>query len=136
MAYDEKRFYCVNKDVTLRQLTQVVRAVSLEDGSPVWSCPLRVRGEALWSLALTQRYVIAYPQSKSDPLERVEIENIPVIVRLRETGALVQRFVFPATIADALVKADSRGALVATARGIWGLGSKEASSALPLERVR
>jgi hypothetical protein len=66
----------------------------------------------------------------------MEIENMPVIVRLRDTGTLVQRFVFPTTIADVTVRADSRGALVATGRGLWGLGSKEASSAPPSERLR
>ena len=90
----------------------------------------------MWSLSLTQRYVIAYPNNKSDPLDRVEFENLPVIVRLRDTGTLVQRFVFPTTIAEVSVKADARGALVATGRGLWGLGSKEASSALPVERLR
>ncbi|HEX3450426.1 MAG TPA: PQQ-binding-like beta-propeller repeat protein, partial [Isosphaeraceae bacterium] len=134
MAYDDKRFYCVNLENILGGLRQVVRAVALEDGSRVWSAHLSGPGEASWSLALTQRYVIAYPRNKTNA--SMEIENMPVIVRLRDTGTLVQRFVFPTTIADVTVRADSRGALVATGRGLWGLGSKEASSAPPSERLR
>ena len=61
---------------------------------------------------------------------------MPVIVRRRETGDLVQRFVFPTTIADVTFKADPRGALVATARGLWGLGSKEASTSPLSDRGR
>ena len=61
---------------------------------------------------------------------------MPLIVRQRETGELVQRFVFPTTIADLTFKADPHGALVATARGLWGLGSKEASSSPFSDRGR
>ena len=105
MAYDDKRFYCVNLENILGGLRQVVRAVRCDDGSRVWSSHLSGPGDATWSLALTQRYVIAYPRNKTNA--SLEIESMPVIVRLRETGTLVQRFVFPTTIADAIVKADS-----------------------------
>jgi len=39
-----------------------------------------------------------------------------VVVRRRETGALVSGFVLPATVADVTLKDRSGGALVATAR--------------------
>ena len=64
---------------------------------------------------------MAYPSSTSSS-EGGEVENMPVIVRHRETGALVQRFVFATTIADVTFKVDPRGVLVATSRGLWGLG--------------
>jgi cellulose synthase operon protein C len=53
------------------------------------------------------------------------VENLPVIIRRRDTGALVQRSVFPTRIAGILFKIDSRGALLAAARSLWGLGPKE-----------
>ena len=59
---------------------------------------------------------------------------MPVIVRQRETGELVQRFVFPTTTADLTLKADPHGGLVATTLGLWGLGSKEASSSTSSDR--
>jgi hypothetical protein len=61
---------------------------------------------------------------------------MPVVVRQRETGELVQRFVFSTAIADLTLKADPHGALVATARDLWGLGSKEASSSPLSDRGR
>ena len=55
---------------------------------------------------------------------------MPVIVRRRETGELVQRFVFPTTDRRfELSRPIRNGGLVATTIGLWGLGSKEASSA-------
>jgi hypothetical protein len=122
MAYDEKRFYCVSR--------QTLRAISLEDGKTIWSCQLTGPKDVLWSIALTRGHVMAYPSSTS-PLEVSDdehppvVQNMPVIVRQRETGALVQRFVFPTTIADVMFKVDPRGVLVATSRGLWGLGPKE-----------
>ena len=62
MAYDEKRFYCVNTENIFGGLRQAIRAVSLDDGSSVWSRHLTgPKEDTAWSLALTQRYVIAYP---------------------------------------------------------------------------
>ena len=61
---------------------------------------------------------------------------MPLIVRQRETGELVQRFAFPTTIGDLTLKADPHGALVATARGLWGLGSKEGASSPFSDRGR
>jgi len=142
MAYDEKSFYCANIESIFGYTRHALRALSLEDGSRLWSSNLTGPDDALWSIALTQRCVIAYPHrarpsdgggNESTP---VVLENMPVIVRRRETGALVQRFVFPTTIADVTFKVDSRGALLATSGGMWSLGSKEASQSALSERTR
>ena len=104
--------------------------------------PLTGPEDAVWSIALTQRCVIAYPNSSrlsaggDNENTPVILENMPVILRRRETGALVQRFVFPTTIADVMLKVDSRGALLATSRGMWSLGSKEANQSHRSERTR
>ena len=37
MVYDDRRFYCVNTDTIYGGPRQAVRAISLEDGSPIWS---------------------------------------------------------------------------------------------------
>jgi len=134
MAYDEKRFYCVNMENIFGGLRQSIRAVSLADGRKVWSRHLTGPKDAAWSLALTAHHVMAYPTNSSS--DSGDIENLPVIIRRRETGELVQRFVFPTTIAGVNFKADPRGALLATARGLWGMGSKEASSGPLSDRAR
>ena len=131
-AYDDKRFYCVNIVHNLGHPQQAILAMSLVDGSSVWARHLTGPKEAAWSLALTQRYIVAYPSHNT--ADGAELENMPVIVSRRETGTLVQRFVFPTTIADVTLKVDPRGALLATARGLWALGSKEASSSPLSER--
>jgi len=135
MVYDEKSFYCVNIESIFGGPRHAIRALSLEDGSRVWSCHLAGPLDAAWSIALTQRCVIAYPHS-ARAADGGDIENMPVILRLRETGALVQRFVFPTTIADVTFKVDTRGALVATSQGMWSLGSKEVSQSPLSERAR
>jgi len=135
MVYDEKSFYCVNIENIFGGMRQALRALSLEDGSRVWSCHLTGPQDAVWSIALTQRCVIAYPHM-ARPADQGDIENMPVILRLRDTGALVQRFVFPTTIADVTFQVDTRGALLATSGGMWSLGSKEASQSPLSERAR
>jgi len=119
MAYDDKRFYCASG--------RTLRAISLDDGSPVWSCDLNGLEDATWSIVLTEHHVLAYP-SKSESTDGGEVENMCVVVRRRETGALVQRFVFPTTIANVALKADPRGVWIATARGLWALGKREGGS--------
>jgi len=119
MAYDDKRFYCANG--------RLLRAISLLDGSPVWSSYLSGPEDATWSIVLTEHHILAYP-SKIESAEAGEVDNMCVIVRRRETGALLQRFVFPTTIANVAFKADARGVWVATARGLWALGKREGGS--------
>jgi len=142
MVYDEKLFYCANIENIFGGPRHAVRAVRLDDGSRAWSFPLTGPEDAVWSIALSQRCVIAYPNSTrlsalgDNENMPVILENMPVILRRRETGALVQRFVFPTTIADVTFKVDSRGALLATSRGIWSLGPKEVSQSPRSERAR
>jgi outer membrane protein assembly factor BamB len=142
MAWDDKRFYCVNIESLFGGPRHALRALKLEDGSRAWSCPLTGPEDAVWAIALSQRCVIAYPNSTrlsaAGDIENTPLilENMPVILRQRETGALVQRFVFSTTIANVAFKVDSHGALLATARGIWSLGSKEASQSPRSERSR
>ena len=129
-----------------RSLRQTIRAISLEDGSGVWSRHLSGPREdpsgasdLAWSITLTQRHVFAYPSNNEPDREasqKLPVIVMPVIVRRRENGDLVQRFVFPTTIADLTLKADTHGAIVATARGLWGLGSKEASTSPLSDRGR
>ncbi len=102
-------------------------AISLDDGTPVWSIYLSGPEEATWSIFLTGHHVLAYP-SKTESADGGELDNMCVVVRRRETGALLQRFVFPTTIASVAFKADPRGVWVATARGLWALGKREGGS--------
>ncbi len=67
--------------------------------------------------------MLAYPSLSN--LSEGELENMPIVVRRQETGALVQRFVFSATIADVNLKLDSRGVLVATHQGLWALSRRD-----------
>lgn len=138
MAFDERRFYCISRFGTAVTL----RAVSLDDGTPAWTSEWSTNAEdSSWSLALAADHVFAYPVPSVQG-KGVEIETIPVIVRRRDTGALVQRLVFPAsgrvaepapatdrssaasgeTPAAVTFKLDHLGAVVATPRGLWGLG--------------
>ncbi len=130
LAFDEQRFYCVYRWRSIVTL----RAVSLADGTPVWNCEWAGPEDSWWSIALSANHVIAYP-NHTGLADGAEMETIPVVVRRRETGAMVQRFLFPANStalpprADPATprgfvtfKIDPVGALVATPRGVWGLG--------------
>ena len=46
MIYDDKRFYCVNTENIYGGPRQAVRAISLEDGSSVWSRRCRPQGQS------------------------------------------------------------------------------------------
>jgi outer membrane protein assembly factor BamB len=120
LAFDEQRFYCIYRWSS----TVTLRAVSLADGTPVWTRHWTGPENADWSIALAADHVLAYPDD-SGRHEPAEVENLPVIVRRRATGSLVQRFVFPATVANVRLKIDPGGALLATPRGVWGLGARE-----------
>ncbi len=119
MACDEKSFYCVNFENIFGAMRLSVRAIALADGSPVWSRPLTGPPNAVWSIALTQRCVIAYPSAEGG-----DLGLMPVIVRRRQDGALLQRFVFQTAIDGVMFKVDPRGVLLATTKGMWALGSK------------
>jgi len=121
IACDDRRVYCVSQ--------QTLRALAVDDGSPLWACHLTGPENALWSIALSDRCVMAYPSLSN--LSEGELESMPVVVRRQETGALVQRFVFAATIADVNLKLDSRGVLVATYRGLWALSRRGGADPKP-----
>ena len=78
---------------------------------------------AVWSIALSERCVFAYPSAAEYP-KAGDLANMPVIVRRRDDGALIERFVFQTTVAEVTFKVDPRGAILATAKGIWALSSK------------
>jgi hypothetical protein len=135
LAFDEERLYCISRC----QSRVTLRAVTLADGAPGWACHWAGPEDSAWSLALAAHHVIAYP-NHTGLAEDGALESIPVVVRRRETGALVQRFVLPVAAAPAAARVDSAeatppgdvtfridpgGALVATPRGVWGLGPKE-----------
>jgi outer membrane protein assembly factor BamB len=135
MACDENYLYCVNTRNVQGRVSHAICAFSLADGTHFWSCPRPGPENLHWSIALSDRCVIAYPNGIRDSEESAS-GGMPLIVRRRENGALVQRFVFETTIGDVLFKADSRGALLATSRGIWGLGPKEAGQSAHSDRPR
>ncbi len=115
LACDDRRVYCVSQ--------RTLRALAVDDGSPLWTCYLTGPENAHWSIALSDRCVMAYPSLSE--LSEGELESMPVVVRRQETGALVQRFVFSAPIADVKLRLDSRGVLVATYRGLWALARRD-----------
>ena len=102
---------------------QNLRALSFEDGQPLWSCHLSGPEHSRWSIALAERSVVAFPTLSL--LSEDETESMPVVVRRSDTGALVQRFVFPATIADVGLRLDAQGALLATSRALWALAERK-----------
>ncbi len=124
MAFDDKRFYCAPGSTVRAASGKIVRAISLEDGSSVWTCFLSGPEGATWSIALSGEHVLAYP-AKIEANDNGEVNNMCVVVRRRDTGALVQRLAFPTTTADVAFKAEPRGVWVATARGLWVLGKRE-----------
>ncbi|MGC8642125.1 MAG: PQQ-binding-like beta-propeller repeat protein [Isosphaeraceae bacterium] len=121
IACDDRRVYCASQ--------QTLRALSIDDGRMLWSCPLTGPENSVWSLVLSERYVVAYPSASS--LSDEELESMPVVARRLDNGALVQRFVFPATIADVKVKLDPRGAVVATSRALWALCRRDLAAQDP-----
>ena len=115
IACDDRRVYCVSQ--------QTLRALCDRRWLAALGCHLTGPENALWSIALSDRCVLAYPSLSN--LSEGELESMPVVIRRHETGALVQRFVFPATITDVKLKLDSRGVLVATYHGLWALARRD-----------
>jgi outer membrane protein assembly factor BamB/tetratricopeptide (TPR) repeat protein len=140
LAFDERRFYSISRFAS----TVTLRAVSLAEGVPAWESSWTTGAEdSKWSISLVDGHVFAYPD-RPGVGEDVGRDAIPIVVRRRETGALVQRLLFPADGRIAMAQApqlgrlereeppgavtlglDHLGAVVVTPRGIWGLGVKE-----------
>jgi cellulose synthase operon protein C len=114
MALDGERFYWASGSS--------LNAVSLADGSSVWSQHL-TGPEAGWSIALTERCVMAFPALKPGHVEG-EIEGLPLVFRRRDTGELVQRLLFPVADTGVTVRLAPRGALVVAQGGVWSLGER------------
>jgi hypothetical protein len=55
-----------------------------------------------------------------------DLEGLPVVFCRRESGALVQRLLFPVTVTDVAVRLAPRGAVIATQSGLWALGERRA----------
>jgi outer membrane protein assembly factor BamB/tetratricopeptide (TPR) repeat protein len=137
LVFDDRRFYCISRFTA----TVTLRAISIEDGTAAWSSEWTTNVEdSSWSLALAADHVFAYPVPTVQA-RGVDAATIPVIVRRRDSGMLVQRLVFPASgkvaepppgqdrpgvagegPAAVTFNLDHLGAVVATPRGIWGLG--------------
>jgi hypothetical protein len=140
LAFDERRLYSISRFAS----TVTLRAVSLSEGVPAWESTWTTGAEdSKWSISLVDGHVFAYPD-RPGAGEDVGRDAIPIVVRRRETGALVQRLLFPADGRIAMAQApqlgrlereeppgavtlglDHLGAVVVTPRGIWGLGVKE-----------
>ncbi|WP_337174771.1 PQQ-binding-like beta-propeller repeat protein [Paludisphaera sp.] len=111
-AMDESRFYWASE--------RLLRAVALEDGSQAWRALLAGPGLARWSIALSDRSVVACPEAAG-----LEDDDgpLPVVVRRRDDGALVQRLALPTPIDEVALRIDPRGATVATPHALWSLGA-------------
>lgn len=115
LAVDGERFYCATG--------QSIQAINLSDGSLAWKEWVAGPGEG-WSLALTDTCVLAYPDV-GDPGRR-EPDRLPLVVRRRDSGRLVQRLLFPSARNGLEVKLAPRSLLVASDTGIWALGERGA----------
>jgi outer membrane protein assembly factor BamB/tetratricopeptide (TPR) repeat protein len=104
---------------------QTLRTLAMDDGTPLWSSHLTGPENARWSVLLSERYVLAYASLSNCSEE--ELETMPVVIRRQDNGALLQRFVFPATSAEVNLRLDARGMMVATSRSLWALSRRDTS---------
>ena len=120
VAFDAKRFYCVEKLYGPEKRAQILRAFSLADGSQVWANHLTGRESVNvdWAIFLSDRYIIAMPV-RSD-LAEGESDCLPVVIRLRESGKLVQRLLFPSAISEASFRARAWGSAGFVINGFLG----------------
>ncbi len=112
-AMDESRFYWASE--------RLLRAVALEDGAPAWKAPLADPALARWRIALSDRSVLACPETSG---REDDDGPLPVVVRRRSDGALVQRFTLPEAIEAVALRIDPGGATVATPDALWTLGGR------------
>jgi outer membrane protein assembly factor BamB/tetratricopeptide (TPR) repeat protein len=96
-------------------------AIDLHKGETAWRRKL-IGPSAGWSVALTDRCVAAYPNPTR--LAEEDLAALPVVLRRRDTGVLVQRLLFPSPVTDLAVRLAPRGAFVATQAGLWALGDR------------
>jgi cellulose synthase operon protein C len=122
IAWDDKNVYCVNAQNFSGTVRQSIRAIALANGSPVWSHPLSGPQDAIWSIVLSERAVFVYPSAPES--KDAALVSVPISVRRRDDGGLLERLVFPTAISEITFKLDPRGAILATSSGIWALGSR------------
>ncbi len=96
-------------------------AVAIADGSTVWKRKL-IGHASGWSLSLTDRCVVAYPNPSR--LVEDDLSALPILFRRRDNGAMVQRILFPMPVTDLSVRLAPQGAFVATQAGLWALGER------------
>ena len=125
IALDRRNLYCVTYETFSGGARPALRAISLEDGKRVWSCPLSgPKSTAVWSIALSERSIFAFP-SAAESAGASDLTSWPVIVHRREDGALIERLVFPSAVSEVTFKVDPRRAIVATDKDIWALSSNQ-----------
>ena len=122
MAMTDKNLYCINFENVDGILRQSLRAIALKDGSRVWARPLPGPPNSVWSVALAQGAVFAYP-SAMPTAEGGSGGMMPLIVCRPDDGVRIERLIFPTAISDITFKLDPRGAILATSSGMWALGS-------------
>lgn len=114
IVLDEDRVYCAT--------SSTVAAYRLADGEPVWK--RRLSGPAAgWALALSARFVAAYPS----PLRSYEndgLGSLPIVFCQRDTGALVQRVLFDSPVTALTVRMAPGSVVVATQAEGWALGRR------------
>lgn len=113
LALDGDRFYCA----TGRMLV----AIGLGDGSRAWSS-WQAGPESGWSITLTDTCVLAYPQTASS--DEARGGRLPLVLRRRDTGRLVQRLVFDTDASRLDLILAPRGAIVASEEGLWSLAGR------------
>lgn len=118
-ALDGERVY-VAHGTRVNGATPTLSAFDLSDGNRLWWHPLVGPGGG-WSIALSDRHVVAHPDpSRTDD---GPLDGLPIVFCRRDTGAPVQRLIFPATVRRLAVRLDAQSALVATQGRLWSLGA-------------
>jgi outer membrane protein assembly factor BamB len=123
VVFNDRHLYCVNFESIGGVVRQSLRAIALDDGSRVWAAPLSGPPNSMWSLALAEGAIFAYP-SAVPASEKDNVVSVPLFARRPNDGALIERLVFPTVISDITFRLDPRGAILATSSGMWALGSR------------
>lgn len=113
IAVDVDRVYWVNN----RTLT----VAQLSDGALVWSRFLAGPSSG-WDVVLAGPCVLAYPGQPGRVVGG--IEGLPLVLRRRDDGALVQRLLFSDPVTAVAVRLISGGVMVATQSAVWSLGER------------
>src|SRR5262249_47546697 len=85
VVFNDKNLYCVNFENIGGVVRQSLRAVALDDGSRVWASPLSGPAYSMWSLALAEGAVFAYP-SAVPASEKENVGSMPLFARRPSDG--------------------------------------------------